>query len=120
LAKRSVAVRIAGQEYRIKSDADEAWLQRVARYVDEAMGRIRERTGTVDSRDIAVLTSLNLARELITLRDARDHGQTRSKDDEARLRVLIEFVESAAGIEAGAREPDRDEPDRREGAELPS
>jgi len=35
MSKRSTAVRIGGKEYRIKSDGDDASLQRVAGYVDE-------------------------------------------------------------------------------------
>jgi len=37
MSKRSVAVEIAGQAYRIRSDADEASLHRLAGYVDRAM-----------------------------------------------------------------------------------
>ena len=36
-SKRAVAVRIRGQEFRLLSDDDEAWLQRVAGYLDETM-----------------------------------------------------------------------------------
>ena len=39
-----VTIKLAGKEYRIRSDANEEWLQRVASYVDEAMQNIRERT----------------------------------------------------------------------------
>ena len=84
MSKSSVAVTIAGQEYKIKSDADAAWLQRVAAYVDDAMVRIREHTGTVDTRDLAVLTALNVARELITLREDPASAAP------AQLRELIE------------------------------
>ena len=35
--RRAVTVKIAGKDYGIVSDADEAWLQNVARRVDEAM-----------------------------------------------------------------------------------
>jgi cell division protein ZapA (FtsZ GTPase activity inhibitor) len=97
LSKRSVAVSILGHEYKIRSDADEAWLQRVAGCVDSAMTQIRERTGTVDTLDIAILTSLNLAREVLSLRDTADalpSGATAV--DEGRLRSLIELVETAS------------------------
>ncbi len=89
MSKGSVAVQIAGHEYRIRSDADAAWLQKVAGHVDETMQRVRERTGTIDTFDVAVLTALNLARELITLR------QTSPVAGDARLRELIELAESA-------------------------
>jgi cell division protein ZapA (FtsZ GTPase activity inhibitor) len=73
--KRAVAVQIRGQEFRILSDDDEGWLQRVAGYLDETMATVEERTGTVDSLDVALLTALNLARELVEIREgARCEG----------------------------------------------
>lgn len=106
MSKRSVAVQIAGQEYRIRSDADADALHRIASYVDRAMGRVRERTGTVDSLDVAVLTCLNLAREVLTLREQRAAGV-----EDEKLRDLIERVESALGhaAEAGETEPAAEE-----------
>jgi len=98
LAKRSVSVRILGQEYRIRSEADEDWLQRVAGHVDAAMSQVRERTGTVDTLDVAVLTSLNLAREVLALRarlEDEPSGESQLGDD--RLRALIELAEKAVG-----------------------
>jgi cell division protein ZapA (FtsZ GTPase activity inhibitor) len=95
VSKRAVTVRIANHDYRIRSDADEDWLQRVASSVDALMGQIREKTGTIDSLDVSVLTSLNLARELLEAR-----GESRSRANAAdpiRLRALIELAESAVG-----------------------
>ena len=97
MSTNSVAVRIAGKEYRIRSDADEAWLQRVARYVDDSLRGIRERTGTVDTLDVAILTALNLARELIELREGESPEPAESNDvrvERSQLVELIDFVES--------------------------
>ena len=91
LGKRSISVKIGGHEYRIRSDGDEEWLQRVAASVDDAMRRIREHTSTVDSLDVAILTSLNLARELLQL---REEGVASAGSDPGALRELIELVES--------------------------
>ena len=85
----SVAVRIAGHEYKIRSDGDDEGLVRIAGYVDRAMDRVRERTGTVDSLDVAVLTCLNLAREILAY-----HEQRSTAKDDDKLRALIERVES--------------------------
>jgi len=102
--KRSVEVRIAGREYRIRSDADPAWLQQVARQVDEAMTLIRDRTETVDTLEVAVLTALNLAREILLLREqlavAREAeivagGRDARAASPDSLRALIELAESA-------------------------
>lgn len=116
MAKRSVAVRIAGQEYRIRSDADEAWLQTVASCVDETMAQIRERTGMVDTLDVAVLTCLNLAREVLAARESRRTGgaaQTMSRD---RLWSLIERAEAACRP-ADEKLPEAGNPDETPAAE---
>ena len=70
--RRAVTIRIAGRDYRVVTDADEDWLQGLARRVDEAMALVRDRTETVDSLDVAVLTALNLGRELMY---AREQGE---------------------------------------------
>jgi len=92
MSKQSVAVRIAGHNYKILSDGDADALRDIARYVDAAMDRVRQRTGTVDTLDISVLTCLNLAREILSLR-----GQKTGGVEDARLRTLIERVEIALG-----------------------
>ena len=89
MTKKSVAVQIAGHEYKIRSDSDEASLRQLALYVDQAMARVRKGTGTVDSLDVAVLTCLNLAREILTLNDHSAGGI-----DDGSLRALIESVEA--------------------------
>jgi len=99
LGKRSISVRIGGHEYRIRSDADEEWLQRVAASVDDAMRRIRKHTGTVDSLDVAILTSLNLARELLQLRET---GAAGAGSKPEALRELIELVESELPADASS------------------
>lgn len=103
MPRNAVAVRIADKEYRIRSDADEEWLQRVARYVDESLRDIRERTATVDSLDVAILAALNLGQELIELRDRQASAATptpASGDlgdapaEPGQLAELIDFVEA--------------------------
>jgi cell division protein ZapA (FtsZ GTPase activity inhibitor) len=99
-SKRAVAIRIRGQEFRILSGDDEAWLQRVAGYLDETMATVEERTGTVDSHDVALLTALNLARELVEIREREPMERVQGPAAD-RLRHLIELAESALRPEAG-------------------
>lgn len=91
--KRTVAVRIRGRDFRIRSDEPGEQLERIARTVDETMARVEKRTGAVDSFDVAMLTALNLARELVS----RQGGE--SAVDDTRLRSLIELAEAAAAPE---------------------
>ena len=90
-SRRSLPVRIRGQEFRILTDKDPEALARVAELVDQTMARIERHTGAVDSLDVAMLTALNLARELLELREA-DSGAAVDPD---RLRALVEQAESA-------------------------
>ena len=92
--RRSIPVQIRGKEFRIRSDEDAEELQRIAAYVDATMRKVERRTGAIDSLDVAMLTSLNLARELIAERDEAAH-----LSDE-RLRGLIELAEAGVGSEA--------------------
>lgn len=89
--RRSVCVRIRGKEFRILTDGDEASLQRVAGLVDQTMGRVEHHTGAVDTLDVAMLAALNLARELLELRE----GGSLVGADADRLRSLVEQAESA-------------------------
>lgn len=105
--RRAVTLHINGRDYRVVSDAEEAWLQDVARRVDGTMALIRDRTETVDSLDVAVLTALNLAQELILLREQserslREGVPEAQKAEPDRLRALIELAE-AAGEDPSAR-----------------
>jgi cell division protein ZapA len=95
VTKRTVPVEILGQEYRVRSDSDSTTIRRAAELVDETMAKVRDRTGTVDSLDIAVLAALNIANHLISLRDAAgttSHGEKIRPND---LGELINLVEAA-------------------------
>ena len=97
-SKATVSVRIRGQEFRIRSDEDEESLQRVAGYLDDTMKTVEKRTGTVDSLDVALLTALNLARELMRLREERSLVETAIPPDA--LCSLTDRVEAAL-VEGG-------------------
>lgn len=106
MAKRIVAVTIAGREYRIRSDTDEVSLHKVAATVDVAMTQIRERTGTVDSLDVATLTALNLARDLLVSREklalqSELSPMAEAGSDPDRVTALIEMVQSALSDSGG-------------------
>ncbi len=88
----SVSVRLRGREFRIRGEEDPEQLQRVAGYLDEAMARVEEKTGAVDSLGVAMLTALNLAREVV---ENRDRQSASAGANPRRLRSLIELAEAA-------------------------
>jgi cell division protein ZapA len=94
-AKRTIPVQILGHEYRIRSDADEDSIRRAAAMVDETMARVRDRTGTVDTQSVAVLTALNIANHLLALREGQGNETPAAALDPERFGPLIEMVEAA-------------------------
>jgi cell division protein ZapA (FtsZ GTPase activity inhibitor) len=87
--KRLVSIRILGHEYRIRSDGDPASLARLAELVDQTMVKLRERSGVIDSLDLAIMAALNLARDLVAEREANQGGVAQDE----RVRALTERVE---------------------------
>jgi len=77
-----VKVEIYGQSYTLSGDVDEAYVQKLARYVDEKMRAVAEATQTVDSVRVAVLAAMALADELHTGQD-----KTGGRDEALRERA---------------------------------
>ena len=95
--KQTVPVTIGGRPYRIRADGDTANVARAAELLDETMTKVRSRTSTSDSVDIAVLAALNLANALTAGRA----GEAISRDLERRIETLARLVETATA-ESGA------------------
>jgi cell division protein ZapA len=77
-----VKVEIYGQSYTLSGEVDEAYVQKLARYVDEKMRAVAEATQTVDSVRVAVLAAMALADELHSRENDTGH-----RDDALRERA---------------------------------
>jgi cell division protein ZapA (FtsZ GTPase activity inhibitor) len=84
---RSVTVKILGREYRVRSDADAKHLEEVAAYVDRVLREVQGRFGS-DTQAAAVLAALNIASELVRMREMVAIRPER-------IRSLIDLLESA-------------------------
>ena len=96
--KRTVPVTIQGREYRIRGEGDPARMQRAAELLDETMTKVRARSGTADSVDIAVLAALNLANALAA--DRASGGAVEGLGQ--RIDALAELVEAATADSSSA------------------
>jgi len=61
---QSIKVDIYGQMYPINAELDEAYVRKIAAYVDEKMRLISDAAKTVDTQKVAVLAALAIADEL--------------------------------------------------------
>ena len=64
-----ISVEIHGHRYPIRSTLDEAYVARLASYVDEKLRAAADSAPTGDLLRVAVLTALNVADELFRCRD---------------------------------------------------
>jgi cell division protein ZapA len=90
-------VEIFDQTYNVQADGEENHLRRVASFVDEKMRAVAESTRQVDSTRVAVLTALNVADELFTLRKRLEEieGPLRQRVQRC-VRVVERTLETSA------------------------
>jgi cell division protein ZapA len=69
--ERLVEIKVFGQTYTVKSDAEEDHIQEVARYVNEKMEDVLKKTRSISSLNVAILTALNLADDLLKEKEKR-------------------------------------------------
>ncbi len=89
MVKRSVEVEIFGQRYILRSGFSEEQVREVATYVDGKMREVVEETKTVDTLHIAILTALNIAREYLQEKDAKEELLQRIAEKTERLEKFI-------------------------------
>jgi cell division protein ZapA len=73
---RVVSVEIQGARYPIRSNLDEAYIVRLAEYVDAKMQRASNEVPTGESMKVAILAALNIADELFRLRESSPPDHT--------------------------------------------
>lgn len=82
--ERLVEIKVFGQTYTVKTDAEEDHIQEVARYVNEKMEEVLKKTRSVSTMNVAILTALNIADDLLKEKERRiallREIETKSKD----------------------------------------
>lgn len=73
LAPEAIDVTIFNQTYRLRSKTNQEHVRQIAQLVDERMRQISSQITTHDIVKIAVLTALNIADEMQTLRNYYEH-----------------------------------------------
>jgi cell division protein ZapA len=69
--ERLVEIKVFGQTYTVKTDAEEDYIQEVAKYVNEKMDEVLKKTKSVSTLNVAILTALNIADDLLREKEKR-------------------------------------------------
>ena len=100
--ERLVEIKVFGQTYTVKTDAEEDHIQRVARYVNEKMNDVTKNTKSVSSFNVAILTALNIADDLIREREKRlalvQEVEQKSKDLVEKINLNISGKEAEESL----------------------
>jgi cell division protein ZapA len=97
--ERLVEIRVFGQTYTVKTDAEEDYIQSVARYVNEKMEEVLKKTKSVSTLNVAILTALNIADDLLKEREKRI---ALLREVEAKSKDLAEKIDmKLGGMEQG-------------------
>ncbi len=95
-------VEIFGQRLGLRADGDTGRLQELARFVDSRMREVADRSSSVDTVKIAVLTALNIADELFQERES-DQDTRHKKLEEQAERLVLKLEEAMTTGEARKR-----------------
>ncbi|MCJ7459084.1 MAG: cell division protein ZapA [candidate division Zixibacteria bacterium] len=89
--KQTIKVNIYGQEYPIRSDADAAYVQQIAEYVDRKMKEVAEKVPARIHSQLAVLTALHIADEFFK---EREDKEKKLSEVEEKTQSLIEWLDA--------------------------
>ena len=83
-------VTICNAHYTIKTDADEAYIQSIARYVNSKVEEIQNKTKSVSTINVIILAALNIADDLFR---EKDRNRKYMKKIEDQSKDLIDMIE---------------------------
>jgi len=93
-----VEIRIMGVPYVLKGRQDEKHLRAVAAFVDEQMSALAQKSRITSTPKLAVLTALNLAEEVLRLRQQEKRtaaAKVQLKKLEKKVTVLLQAEEES-------------------------
>ena len=91
--KRSVTVEIAGQKFTLKTDADEAYVRSLARFVTEKMDEAKKGTKGVATQSVALLAAMHIADDLFQTRKSAKDFRRRVKE---KSRTILDLLEKGS------------------------
>ena len=93
----NVTIKVLGRDYNLRSQESPEQTYRVVKFVEDRLAETAAGR-SVDTRDLTVLTLLNLAGQHLQLLEEQKHNGT---DQESRLQLLVEQLEAKLSDNSG-------------------
>lgn len=90
--KECFHIRILGQELSVLSDSGEEHVAAVVKYVSDKVEEIEKSSNKYNTLSVAILTALNIADQLISLRKVEEYNYSQLENRSERLISLINDI----------------------------
>lgn len=88
--KKALEIQVMGQKLQIRSDSNDAYVSRVASFVDKKVAEVIQSTKSVASLNVAILAAMNITDEYLKY---REDNEERFKSLEKKIQDLIELID---------------------------
>ncbi len=78
--KNIIELKILGQRLVVQNTEGEDYVKRVEEYLNEKIDEVKENTSAVSTLDLAILTALNMAGEVIKAKEELEKLEQRSQE----------------------------------------
>ena len=95
---RTMEVEIYGQRYAIRGEADEAYMKRLAAYVDGQMRQLAQGTKHATLAKLAILAAINTAHQLFQMETSQ---QQQVVELEQRAASLLDSIDAQLSVRSG-------------------
>lgn len=90
--KKSVAVKILGREFLVKSDPEnEGYIDQIADYLNSKISEILETTNTSESLKVLVLAAMNIVDDYFSAKKEKENME----DHSGKINKLIDLIDSS-------------------------
>jgi len=94
--QNSISIRILGQEYRIRTSGDHAYVQALSKYINEMVADVQRQGNAVTTMDVIAMTMLNMADDV---NKSRTELQSFKEALEKRFSQLIEKIDARTALD---------------------
>ncbi len=93
--KKSLTVEVAGQKLTLKTDADEAYVRSLARFVSEKIQQVKRQSRQVATQTVALLAALQIADDLF---QERRHAKDFRRRIRAKSQTILDLIAKEANL----------------------
>ena len=90
--KEGIEITILGKTYAFRSEFDQQFMHETAKLLNSKMQEITNRTGTVTTEKVAILTAMNLAGELLKIKDENDQIKKSIKSSSEKVLKIVDSL----------------------------